>query len=137
VLLSVVSFVLVFSPSSVLKYLESFVIPAIICCLFLFGCNICFSVIYLDTSSFALVVLWSDWLSSMSVILFPRFVFSKPRCSLISCLCCNFGFVLIAVSFLLMCCIYVTCSLRFYICVIIIHIDRVREVPMEDTTTTS
>jgi len=91
VLLSVVSFVLVFSPSSVLKYLESFVIPAIICCLFLFGCNICFSVIYLDTSSFALVVLWSDWLSSMSVILFPRFVFSKPRCSLISCLCCNFG----------------------------------------------
>lgn len=46
VLLSVVSFVLVFSPSSVLKYLESFVIPAIICCLFLFGCNICFSVIY-------------------------------------------------------------------------------------------
>lgn len=104
-MLYVVSFVLLFSLSSVLKYLVSFVIPAIICCLFLFGCNICFSVIYLDTSSFALVVLWSDWLNSMSVILFPRVVFSKPRCSLISRLCRKFGFVHIAVSFLLLCCI--------------------------------
>jgi len=91
VLMSVVSFVFVFNPSSVLKYFVSFVIPAIICCLFLFGCNICFSVIYLDTTSFALAVLWSDWLSSMSVILFPSFVLSKPRCSLSSRLCCRFG----------------------------------------------